>query len=110
MLLAYGVQHITKRLRHDGLQATQYLARLAYWHDLTDPGAYSQQPEAAPLPVLRLQLPFSPTINQQPDQQTRHHRHSKILELLFSLDHLFQLINGTFQFACTLSKADHAAE
>ena len=56
MLLAYGVQHITKRLRHDGLQATQYLARLAYWHDLTDPGAYSQQPEAAPLPVLRLQL------------------------------------------------------
>ena len=34
----------------------------------------------------------------------------KILELLFSLDHLFQLINGTFQFACTLSKADHAAE
>jgi len=58
MLLAYGVQHITKRLRHDGLQATQYLARLAYWHDLTDPGAYSQQPEAAPLPVLRLQLPF----------------------------------------------------
>ena len=90
MLLAYGVQHITKRLRHDGLQATQYLARLAYWHDLTDPGAYSQQPEAAPLPVLRLQLPFSPTINQQPDQQTSHHRHRKIHQAchILSLIHI----------------------
>ena len=30
------------------------------------------------LPPFHLQPPFSPSINQQPDQKTRYHRHSKI--------------------------------
>ena len=78
------VHHDVCRYQHQRTQKGNSPHRICY-HPISTTSGGQQHPILFPGFQQRgfflrciYSSPFSPTINQQPDQQTRHHRHSKI--------------------------------